>query len=210
MLQTYLPNYDFERRRLSKLGPAGWTLAFNFTLGGCEVMDSTMPEVWQKLYLKQTVFLDDPVFRWVAKREAGIVRWSEIHFSDPLGILKAAAVHGMRFGCATTIVVNDFHSFLTLARSDREFLDDELHEIEEKFVFWVNLLHNRGSLTDAEIATLGAFKDGLTQQEAAERLNVSEATIKYRSQKAQKKLKAKTSNQAVGIAIERGFFKVDR
>lgn len=210
MLQTYLPDYARERERLSQLAPAGWTLAFNFTLQGSELMDLTMPESWTKLYLRQSVFLDDPVFRWVARHESGITRWSEIELADPHGILKAAAAHGMKYGCATTIVVNNYHSFLTMGRGDREFTGPELTEIEDKFTFWVDLLHNRGSLTDAELATLEAFKDGLTQQEAAARLNVSEATIKYRSHKAQKKLKAKTSSQAVGIAIERGFFKADR
>ncbi|WP_140848476.1 autoinducer binding domain-containing protein [Paracoccus sp. FO-3] len=200
-----LQNYTIDRAWLTELAPAGWVLSFNYTAAGAEKLDSTMPAVWQEAYVRGGVFLDDPVFRWIVKEQSGATRWSEIDLPDSQCVLKAAAAHGMRYGMAATRNVNSIHSFISLSRADREFSDSEVREVTEKFFYWVDLLHNRASLTDGEIAVLECLRDGLSQVAAAERLGVSLPTIKYRSQQAQDKLKARTSTQAVSIAKDRGF-----
>jgi len=205
MLADMLPGFEDDRPRLNELAPAGWVLAFNYTAKGVEFLESSMPPIWQETYVRSGVFLDDPVFRWIVKAQSGATRWSDITISDPNGILRAAQAHGMRFGMAATRVVNGLHSFVSLSRGDREFSDDEISEVAERFFYWVDFLHNRASLTDAELSVLAALRDGLSQRQAATRLSVSVETIKYRSQRAQEKLRAKSSTQAVAVAQSRNF-----
>lgn len=207
MLQTDIPGYDEARIRLVEIGNAGFTLAFNYTALGAELLDNTVPQAWQESYVRNGIFMHDPVFQWIISHaaEGGYTRWSEVEIPDPMGIMRAAATHGMRFGFSATQLVNNAHSFLSIARSDRELADEEIRWAYANFTYWVDLLYNRASLTDGEIGVLAALRDGLDNRAAAQLLHVSEATIRYRSGQAQEKLKAETRTQAVAIAIRRKF-----
>jgi len=206
MLKDYLPDYGEERIRLCELAPAGWVLAFNFSVQeGVEIIDSTMPQAWQDAYGTRGGFIEDPVLRWIVTSPAGVARWSEIVGGDNSGIMAAARAHGLRYGMAITKLVNTYRSFISLSRSDREFTDEEMKQVGERFLYWVDLLHNRASLTEGELAVLECLRDGHQQRQTAERLSVSLDTVKYRSQRVQEKLRAKTAIQAVAIAKARGF-----
>jgi LuxR family transcriptional regulator len=64
----------------------------------------------------------------------------------------------------------------------------------------------RASLTDAELAVLRAFRDGLGQKETADALGIAESTVKQRAIRACSKLGAHTRTQAVAIAVQRNYF----
>ena len=95
--------------------------------------------------------------------------------------------------------------FLSMARPDREFTDAEIEIVEAKFTMWCELLLNRASLTEGEIAVLRSFRDGHGQRECAAALNISEATVKQRLSKACTKLGAASRTQAVALAATRGY-----
>lgn len=201
MLKQMLPNYHEEARRLTDLAPSGWVLAFNYTPFGPELMDSTFPAMWQEAYGKGSVFMHDPVLKWIVGTEEGMTRWSEIRDPDPYNILSAARSHGLSFGAAFTRKLHGKQSFLSAARRDREFLDVEMAEMNTKFSFWTNLLHDNAGLSEDERTVLALSRDGLSQSDVAAHLGLSLATIKARLKRAHLKLHATNTTHAVAIAV---------
>lgn len=207
MLHNDILGYAGAREKLVEIGSAGFTLVFNYTALRPEHMDNTFPQSWQDSYVRRGVFMHDPIFQWIIEHAepGGAIRWSAVDRPDPKGILRAASAHGMRYGVSATKLVNNAHSFISVARSDRELTDAEMSWVCSTFFFWVDLLYNRASLTDGEIAVLAGLRDGLENNAIAEMLGISEPTVRYRSSQAQEKLKAKTRSQALAIAIRRKF-----
>lgn len=201
VLKQMLPNYEQEAGRLNDLAPSGWVLAFNYTPFGPELMDSTFPANWQKAYGTGSVFMHDPVLKWIVGTEDGMTRWSEIRHSDPYNIMSAARSHGLSYGAAFARKLHEKQSFLSAARRDREFSDAEMAEMATKFSFWTNLLHNNAGLTEEERVVLALSRDGLSQSDVAAHLNLSLATIKARLKRTHLKLNATNTTHAVAIAV---------
>lgn len=204
MLETLLPNFESETEALHRLAPAGWIMGFNITYTGPEYLVNQYPDAWRRVYEERNYFIGDPVLMWTIGK-SGVTRWSAIRIPDMRGVMRHAAEYGLAYGAAFSRKVGSKRSFLTLARSDREFTDEEIAEVDEKFNYWVDLLMNRAALTEGELEVLRCFRDGMGQRETAEELAVSELTVKQRSQKACQKLGATTRTQAVVTAVTRGY-----
>lgn len=200
-----IPNFAEERERLHVMAPAGWNLAFNYTWRGPEHMLVGYSDAWRVEYETNNYAIGDPVLLWIMNKDRGSVRWSSIRIPDLRGVMKKARAHNINYGVAFTRRVGASKSFLSMARSDREFTDQEIADYEARFNLWVDILMNRALLTDGEIAVLRCYRDGLGQSETADQLHVSESTIKQRFAKICNKLNASTRTQAVAIAVARNY-----
>ena len=205
MLSDLIPNFDEELKALDLVAPAGWILGLNYRLSGPEHLVNGYPNTWRDEYEDRNYMVGDPVLIWTMARDEGHVRWSAIRVPDLRGVLQAAARHGIRYGASFTRRVGRKRSFLSLAHTSREFTDEEIALYNLKFGLWVDLVHNRAALSEAEIAVLRCFRDGLGQQKTAELLQISESTVKQRILKACMKLGASTRTQAVATAVARNY-----
>ena len=204
MLQTLIPNLEDELAKLREIAPAGFILGFNYSFRGPEMMVTEYPEAWQAEYEERNYIMGDPILMWLAVH-SGAVRWSDIKTPDFRGIMKRAEEVGLRYGAAISIKRGRKRSFCTLARSDRELTDEEIAIVHSKFEVWCELTTNRAALTDKEIDVLRLLRDGVSQREIAERLKISEATVKQRTSGATSKLGASNRLHAVAIAMSRGY-----
>lgn len=166
-----------------------------------------LPPRWVTHYTRSGLMLVDPVMKWVYQHR-GAVRWSEITLPDPMGVLHAAAEHGLMYGAAVSVSDHDLkaqRSFGTFARGDREFTDGELGALAAE----VERLHVAKApptnLTAAELEALRMVRDGLLMKEIASLLGVSEGAVQQRLKNAKTKLNAATSSQAVSMATGFGL-----
>lgn len=204
MLDIFIANFDDEIRAMNAIAPAGWLVGMNLTLTGPQHVHSAFPPGWRERYLEQNYFFSDPVMIWAITRQ-GAIRWSEVPQSDPRGVMAAARDFGLNHGAIISQHFGMSRSFLSIAHDRREFTDAEIAEAGRRFATWTDAVMNRASLTDAELAVLRAFRDGLGQAETAQALQVSESTVKQRALRACGKLGARTRTQAVAIAVARGY-----
>lgn len=205
MVAYVIPNFDRELAELSAAAPAGWNLAFNYRWNGPEHMYVGFSDAWRSEYESKNYAVGDPILLWILSKERAYTRWSEVSIPDLRDVMKKASKHGINYGAAFTRRASNTKSFLSMARSDREFTDQELLAHNDRFNLWVDLLVNRAALTAGEIDVLRAFRDGLGQAETAAALGVSESTVKQRFVKICAKLNAATRTQAVAIAVARNY-----
>lgn len=205
MLSNHIPNYDSEIDFLRQIGTSGFILAFNMSFRGPEHLHSEYPQGWRDQYEERNYFFVDPVLVWIIGN-SGTRRWSEINLPDIRKIMPEAAKFGMKYGVAFSAKVKNKRSFLTLSRPDRELTDAEIHEVNEKFQRWAELVVGDIPLTHRELEVLNLLRHGKVQSEIASELGLSESAVKQRFQKACSKLQAKTRAHAVAIAVSRNYF----
>ncbi len=96
-------------------------------------------------------------------------------------------------------------SFLTISRPDREFTDEEMAHLDDKFNNLVDYVVGQCGLTSKELDALRGLRDGLSYKQIAVELEISVPTVKSRAERAKGKLGAKTTTQAVAMASTRNF-----
>lgn len=203
--EIFIPGFQGQLDQLARDAPAGWLLGFNYSWNGPEMMFVGYSDAWRMEYEQGNYIVGDPVLLWVMSHNSGFQRWSGIKIPDLRGVMNKAKQHGIRYGAVFANRANGKKSFLSMARGDREFTEDELVTYDVRFNSWLQLLMNRASLTQKEIDVLRAYRDGLQHSETAALLGVAESTVKLRSSTACSKLGATTRTQAVAIAVARGY-----
>ena len=149
----------------------------------------------------------DPVIQWIYAN-TGSVRWSEIDYADPKGIMKAACAYGLRHGVAVCCYDNNSEgqrSFGTFARPDREFHDAEIATLTGHVLSLHRAKAPPTNLTGAELEALRMLKSGMRLKQIAYELGVSEGAIKQRLKNARLKLDAATAAQAAAKASDYGL-----
>lgn len=204
MLKSIIPNFDSETSSLRFLGDSGFILAFNMTFRGPEYLHSEYPVEWQDIYEERNYFFVDPVLVWSVTK-TGNKRWSDIKLPDIRGVMKEALSYDLRYGAAFSRKAVGKRSFLTISRSDREFTDDEMAFLSDKFDMMVDHVVGQTNLTEKELDALRGLRDGLSYKQIAVELSISVPTVKSRAERAKAKLGAKTTTQAVAIASTRNF-----
>ncbi|MCX7299317.1 MAG: LuxR family transcriptional regulator [Rhodobacterales bacterium] len=196
-----------ERRLMGELANSGYYLAlrvgFAFPM---EEVITFQPE-WVEHYTRHRFMLSDPIIRWMYAN-SGTIRWSEIALDDPREVMRQARSFGLRFGVAVSCFDNDpggQRSFGSFARSDREFSNAEVRQLEG----WVGKLHRDKApptnLTGAEITALQMVRDGMRLKQVAHELGVTEGAVKQRLKNARVKLGAKTGAEAISRAAGFGL-----
>lgn len=198
-IESLLANYHFDN-----LATAGYHLALRVGFAFPEYQRNSLPQEWVQIYTRNGLMIFDPTIRWIYDN-SGYTRWSEISIEDERKVLTTAAMFGLRYGAAISVMHHDtpgLRSFGSFARPDREFKNSELEILNDA----VNELHialapARG-LTKAEIEALEMLASGLMLKEIAHRLGISESAVKLRLANVRSKLGARTNTQAVGQAKE--------
>lgn len=191
----------------SDIAPAGHYLALRVGFAFPMFEQNALPEEWVKIYTAQGLMLYDPVMQWMYGN-IGSARWSQIEIDDPRGIMRQANGFGLNYGVAISCLDVDQtgqRSFGTFARSDREFTDDEIAQLDVQMLHLHNAKAPPTNLTDAEKEVLGMVKNGMLLKQIANELAVSEGAIKQRLRNAKYKLDARNSTQAATIALEFGL-----
>lgn len=120
---------------LNGLAPTGYALGFHIAYTAPKFMFQTYPKSWLDHYSQNGLLMNDPMVGWGFER-TGARRWSDL--TDPAGVMKLAADHGMHFGVVIATDQGGGRSICGFANADREFTDDEISELTEKVV----CLHN--------------------------------------------------------------------
>jgi len=204
MLNTIIPNFNSEVSSLRFMGKSGFILAFNMTFRGPEYLHSEYPAEWQKIYEDRNYFFVDPVLIWSVTK-TGNKRWSEIKLPDIRGVMSEARKCDLNYGAAFSRKSMNKRSFLTISRPDREFTDEELVHLGDKFDHLVTYVVGQCGLTEKELDALRGLRDGLSYKQIAVELEISVPTVKSRAERAKGKLGAKTTTQAVAMASTRNF-----
>lgn len=187
----------------SSLAPVGHYIALRVGYAYPLMEYNTLPEPWVRRYTQMGFMLHDPVMHWLYEFK-GATRWSQIRLPDPRNILREAADFGLRYGVAishTSSEPDGQRSFGSFARSDREFEELEIRQLMAKLVKMHEKTIPSVQLSCAELEVLSLVRDGLLQKEIAYELGISEGAIKQRLKNAKLKLGARTSSQAVSVAI---------
>ncbi|MCG6903882.1 MAG: LuxR family transcriptional regulator [Rhodobacter sp.] len=198
---------DINTDMFTERSPAGHFLALRIGFAFPIFEQNALPKAWIEIYSSRGYVLADPVMNWLYQ-STGTTRWSEIEIADPRGVLEQARAFDMNYGvaiCCSDRGTSGQRSFGSFARSDREFLDVEIIELEEKLREMHESLVPPTNLTRAELEALGMVKNGLLMKEIADDLGVSEGAVKQRLKNAKSKLKAKTSTHAATMATSFGL-----
>lgn len=205
MLDAFIPNSEDELRSLASYAQSGFVIGFGLRFGQPDFFLNRYPDAWTALYEQENFFFGDPVAAWTITR-TGAIRWSEVRFPDPRGIMAQAKKHGLQYGATFVTKIDRKRSFLSAARPDREFNDGEMLVLHSKIETWAKLfVKSKVSLTEAELQALVAIRDGARQSEAADALQISLSTLKARLDSAQKKLGANNTLSAVVIAVRQNL-----
>jgi LuxR family transcriptional regulator len=124
-------SFEHECAELKQLAPVGYDIALHIkdTAPLHRLLDYR--DSWVAHYRAQVYGLRDPVVAR-ALSEVGSLRWSAITLPDPFDILGQARAHGLAYGATVSNGPLNARTIGSVARSDREFSDEEL--------VWVELL----------------------------------------------------------------------
>lgn len=203
MLDHLIPNFPQEKKRLSQLANAGWVMGYNMTYAGPEYLENAYSEEWRKIYEQRNYWFIDPIAQWSFTGN-GMTRWSDISYTlDRQPMMDHARSFGLRYGACFAVNDDSHKSFIALSHKDREFTDDEMQEVHRKFTIWHSYVTQKVDLTESETRVLRLFRSGLSRQQVAEEIEVSEATVKRRMHDANVKMNCKSTLQAVAYATAR-------
>lgn len=208
-LHRMVPGFGDFDAIFKRIGPAGYTVAINISNTTPELYHTTYPEDWIKEYTENKYAFLDPVMQFAAF-SSGVKRWDEI-LSLKLPVLSAkvyerAQHYNLTFGAA---VVKKSESsrrrkhVLSVARSDRQVLDEELVEMSAQFEALLSQLHPEAHLTDRQITILQLFSRGMTQGEVAKTIQASQETVKKDIEKVRHLWGARNTTEAVAMAVSR-------
>ena len=189
-------------QRLDALAPAGYSVGLHIRFASPLYLRSTYPQDWQRLYDERSYATRDPLVFWGVGR-SGSIRWSEIALPDPFGILGQAAEHGLTHGVVVSCGKVTTRSIVGAARSDREYTDAEIAEIEAVALGLHDAVEPPDDLTPDEIEALRLAGAGQGLTAAAAALGIAEGALAARLSSAQDALGATTTAEAVEMA--RGF-----
>lgn len=204
-----VPDYKTFDRDFTQLAPAGYVVAIGIRNFSPAVSYTTYPDEWSKRYVERRYGWLDPVMQFSAFGQ-GAKRWSEVvALKVPVFnniIMKEAAEFGLNFGAV--VVRRDVRNrrerhMLTIARSDREFSDDEMIEAAETFDRLLAALPSWRLPSERQLELLSHFANGLTRKEVAIKLGVSEETVKKDAEAVRRIWHAKNITEAVGLAVAR-------
>ena len=181
----------------------GHYLGVNISFKGPAFVEVTYDKDWVEFYNNGKYYLADPVVGWLLVNN-GKVRWSEIRWwPDPKGIFKKAKNYNLKYGAIIATSCTGAKSVLSIARSDREFSDEELNRIDTALQDYLHEYEEPVSITDAEVEMLQMLANDYTVTEAAKELGITTSSAKERLSRARKRLGCKNNFRAVALAYRR-------
>jgi LuxR family transcriptional regulator len=187
--------------RLDEIAPLGFSAGLHIRYASPLHFESSYPQGWLDIYAENSFSLRDPLVFWGISK-TGETRWSEIALPDPFGILKRAASFGLKYGAVASHGKITSRTIVGVARSDREFTDEEIAEVGEITRGLHEVSAPPADLTPAMVEALRLAGDGLRSDLAADRIGISEAAFEERLSSARARLGATTTAEALRTARE--------
>ncbi|WP_375264230.1 helix-turn-helix transcriptional regulator [Palleronia sp.] len=192
---------------IKRLAPAGVFLVFRLRYSFPAKEFNFLPQAWINYYTENVLSIYDPLILW-ARKNNGVIRWSEVDEPDPRGVISEAQRFGLKHGAVASMIcpITNGRSFVMTARSDRSYTDDELSEIQSSLAAMHDKYQAIGKMTPNEAAALQLFGSGVKAKIASHHLGISESAVKQRLASARRKLGAPTTAQAFELATELALF----
>lgn len=192
--------------RIAAMAPKGFGLGAHVGIGVglARFFRMTYPKRWLDIYQSHSLVLMDPTICW-AMSQTGAARWSEVEMPDPFKVLQQATLHGMRYGMIASVGPVVGRSILGAARSDREFTAAEMSQacvLLEDVARLTAPVSDGLKLSPAQAEALRQVAQGDRLVRAAGILGITESALKARLRAAREALGAKTTSQAIQIALE--------
>ncbi|WP_347312491.1 helix-turn-helix transcriptional regulator [Defluviimonas sp. SAOS-178_SWC] len=191
-----MPTLDPILHTLSLMAPAGYFIGLHIRYASPLMQFSNYNQDWLDHYTEKAYALRDPTIAWGFSTE-GASRWADIGIPDPFGLFQEAKRFGLTYGMTVSCGPVRSRTISSFARSDRDFLDEEI----DKIAHLVRRLHDitepPESLTTAQIEALRLIAAGDRHAAAAAKLNISESALKARLMSARQRLLARTTAEAI-------------
>ncbi|MEL6913412.1 MAG: autoinducer binding domain-containing protein [Pseudomonadota bacterium] len=111
------------------LATAGYAVGLHIRFAAPTYLFRTYDAAWNEHYSASGLVMRDPVVAW-GMSETGAVRWSALAGQDAAGVLREAARFGLAHGATVACLEGGSRTVAGFARSDTEFTDAELAELE--------------------------------------------------------------------------------
>ena len=109
---------------------SGYAMGLHISFTTPAYFFQSYPQAWLEYYSQAGLLMQDPTVSWCFEN-TGVCRWSDM--DDPAGVLTQAADYGMKYGIVYATNSGGSHSMSGFARPDREFNEDEIAELVERF-----------------------------------------------------------------------------
>ena len=201
---TVRPEIDGILASIAPLAPLGYCIKIHIRDVSPLIQFSTLGGEWRDHYAKNGFALRDPTVAW-GYASQGACRWNEMPIPDHIDYFGDAAAFGLNYGATVSCGSMLSRSLANFVRSDREFSEGEMAELERMIVKLHGLLRPPDKLTDAQIEALKIVANGDRHTAAASKLKISESAFKARLVAARKRLSARTTAEAIQRAKDYGF-----
>ncbi len=181
---------------LEPLAQEGYFVGLHIRFASPLMTFQTFPPAWTDHYSQNAYALRDPLIA-TGISQTGAIRWSEIALPDPFGIMQEAATYGLVYGVCVSCGPMTSRTIGSVARSDREFTDEEVATISGIILRLHHESQPPDNLTNAEIEALRILASGERYANGAALLGISESALKARLSSARRKLFARTSAEAI-------------
>ena len=188
--------FDQKLEDLDRCAEAGYFLALHIRFTSPLMFFQTYNKAWTDHYSEQGYVLRDPMTAW-SFTTSGSTRWSNPRIPDPFGIFDEARQFGLKFGATISHGPILSRTVCSIARSDREFTDDEIAEVQDIVMVLHHLAEPTNRLTKAQLEALKLVADGHRHAAAANELGISESALKVRLSAARDRLMARTTAEAI-------------
>ena len=125
---------DFELSSVlaefNERSPSGYAMGLHVTFTTPAYFFQSYPRPWLEHYNSAGLLMNDPTVSWCFEN-TGVSRWSDL--DDPAGVLVQAADFGMKFGIVYATTSGGSLSMSGFARPDREYTQDEIDELVERY-----------------------------------------------------------------------------
>jgi LuxR family transcriptional regulator len=187
---------DRELREIAALCPRGYFIGLHIRFTSPLMTFQTYDQAWLDHYTENGYVLRDPMTAWGFSK-TGSIRWSDPELIDPFGIFREAAEYGLRYGVTFACGPIKSRTIASFARSDREYEDGEIAEIQGVVTRLHDLTEPPEDLTKAQIEALRCIASGDRHAAAAAKLGISESALKARVTSARIRLMARTTAEAI-------------
>ena len=187
---------DIELHKLSVLAPAGYFVALHIRFTSPLFTFQTYNQAWLDHYTEMGFVLRDPTVAWGFSC-TGPIRWGDPALLDPFGLFCEARKFGLNYGVTISCGPIKSRTIASFARSDREFTDAEIAELQQIILRIHDMTEPPEELTKAQIEALRCIAGGDRHAAAAEKLGISESALKARITSARVRLMARTTAEAI-------------
>ncbi len=191
-----VPELNRLLEKLRATAPQGYAVGLHIRFAAPLITAHTYSEEWLEVYTMNAYALRDPMISW-GLSTTGTSRWSEMTIPDPFGIMVQAKEYGLVYGAGIACGPVRSRTIVGVARSDREYTDTEIADVERIVLTMHELSEPPTELTKAQVDALRCIAGGDRHAAAAAKLGISESALKARLASARDRLLARTIPEAI-------------